>query len=125
MKWIASLDFISNKIVQYDIKHTIEAVIKFKIGSNDISRLRIINKNKVAPPAIIIFLSDDLESKNEKPSTLDQNNDKSRFKFSSLEVLSFSDLKFKKNSNDCNLSLLFPEDMKKVFVSHEKKQRQL
>lgn len=62
---------------------------------------------------IVLLLSCNIPSKNEKPSTLDQNNDKSRFKFSSLEVLSFSDLKFKKNSNDCNLSLLFPEDMKK------------
>lgn len=62
---------------------------------------------------VVLLLSCNIPSKNEKPSTLDQNNDKSRFKFSSLEVLSFSDLKFKKNSNDCNLSLLFPEDMKK------------
>lgn len=62
---------------------------------------------------IILLLSCNIPSKNEKPSTLDQNNDKSRFKFSSLDVLSFSDLKFKKNNTDCNLTLLFPEDMKK------------
>lgn len=63
--------------------------------------------------SLLLILLSCNTSKNEKFSNQDQNNDKSRFKYSSLELLSFSDLKFKKNSNDCNLSLLFPEDMKK------------
>ena len=63
--------------------------------------------------SLVLLLLSCNTSKNEKPLTQDQNNNKSRFKFSSLDVLSFSDLKFQKNNNDCNLILLFPEDMKK------------
>lgn len=36
-----------------------------------------------------------------------------RFIFSSLEILTFSDLKFSRNSNQSNLKLMNPEDMKK------------
>jgi len=63
--------------------------------------------------SLLIMLLSCNTSKNEKLSTQDQDNNKSRFKFSSLDVLSFSDLKFQKNNKDCNLILLFPEDMKK------------
>ena len=65
--------------------------------------------------SLVLLLLSCNTSKNEKPLTQDQNNNKSRFKFSSIDVLSFSDFKFKKNNTECNLTLLFPEDMKKWF----------
>jgi hypothetical protein len=61
---------------------------------------------------VLLLFACNAPSKNETLSVNTQNSI-NRFKFSSLEILTFSDLKFSKNSNQSNLKLMNPDDMKK------------
>jgi hypothetical protein len=70
-------------------------------------------KNKLYLITIVFLIfACNAPSKNDTSSVSTQNSN-NRFKFSSLEMLTFSDLKFARNSNQSNLKLMNPEDMKK------------